>query len=51
MKKHLMLGIIVGTAVIAMPVSLNLPSANSAMVTLKQASPRVAFGMAMVKSS
>jgi hypothetical protein len=41
MKKHLMLGIIVGTAVITMPVSLNLPSANTAMVTLNSANAKV----------
>jgi hypothetical protein len=41
MKKHLMLGIIVAAAVIAMPVSLNLPSANSTVVTLNSAEAKV----------
>ena len=35
------LSVIVGTAVIAMPVSLNLPSANTAMVTLNSADAKV----------
>jgi len=41
MKKHILLGIIVGTAVIAMPVSLNLPSANSGIVIVNTADAKV----------
>jgi hypothetical protein len=41
MKKHLMLGIIVGTAVIATPVSFNWPSENHAIVTLSSADAKV----------
>ena len=39
--KKLMLGIIVGAAVIAMPVSLNSPSANSGIVTVNTADAKV----------
>ena len=39
--KKLMLGIIVGAAVIAMPVSLNSPSANSGIVTVNAADAKV----------
>jgi hypothetical protein len=41
MKKHLMLGIIVGMAVIATPVSFNWPSENQAIVTLNSADAKV----------
>jgi hypothetical protein len=41
MKKQIMLGIIVGTAVIATPVSLNRPSENHAIVTLNSADAKV----------
>ena len=41
MKKHILLGIIVGTAVIATPVSFNQPSENHAIVTLNSAEARV----------
>jgi hypothetical protein len=41
MKKHVMLGIIVGTAVIATPVSFNWPSEHHAIVTLNSADAKV----------
>src|SRR6516225_11164115 len=41
MKKQVMLGIIVGTAVIATPVSFNQPSENHAIVTLNSAEAKV----------
>ena len=41
MKKHILLGIIVGTAVIATPVSFNWPSENQAIVTLNSADAKV----------
>jgi hypothetical protein len=41
MKKYLMLGIIVGTAVIATPVSFNWPSEHHAVVTLNSADAKV----------
>ena len=41
MKKQVMLGIIVGTAVIAAPVSFNQPSENHAIVTLNSAEAKV----------
>jgi len=41
MKKQIMLGIIVGTALVAMPVSLNRPSEDHAIVTLNKADAKV----------
>jgi hypothetical protein len=41
MKRQLMLGIIVGTAVIATPVSVNWPSENQPIVTLNSADAKV----------
>jgi len=41
MTKQVMLGIIVGTAVIATPVSFNQPSENHAIVTLNSAEAKV----------
>ena len=41
MKKQVMLGIIVGTAVIATPVSVNWPREDHAMVTLTNAEAKV----------
>ena len=41
MKKHILLAIIVGTAVIATPVSFNQPSENHAIVTLNSAEAKV----------
>jgi hypothetical protein len=41
MKKQIMLGIIVGVAVIATPVSLNAPREDQAIVTLNSAEAKV----------
>ena len=41
MKKQVMLGIIVGTAVIAIPVSVNAPSKNQPILTLNSADATV----------
>ena len=41
MKMQVMLGIIVGTAVIAMPVSVNRPNEGHAIVTLNNAEAKV----------
>jgi hypothetical protein len=41
MKKQILLGIIVGTAVIATPVSVNWPNEDHAIVTLNKADAKV----------
>ena len=41
MKRQMLLGIIVGMAVIAMPVSVNRPSEDHAMVSLSNAEAKV----------
>ena len=41
MKKQIMLGIAVGAAMLAMPVSLNWPSEDHAIVTLNSAEAKV----------
>jgi len=41
MKKQIMLGIIVGTAVIATPVSVNAPFKNQPILTLNSADAKV----------